>query len=499
MANGLTNDSAYNLSFHLDYRDSLNLGIRVPLDDRGSLTNKDRPFALGNHIIGWKEGSANMAVKKLWDIRSGNVDASDLADYNAGILDLRRLNKYIDNDMLYGFNGDARGRVPNDLMSYRGYPTYEITDIVYESIELNQDTVITQNTGNEKITSMNDNIFNQVVRDYGTTFPITVDNDYVIMSGYVDLKNSVPFDTIYIALKQKIAIQNTITQLYEDMWSGTYTDDVWVAKTECHNNGSNTRFYFRIEAELSNAVLDDGIDFGSKTIFVKVEEDVTVAPYGDDFWYGSPIIATTGVQLLGVSYVGGKWVGSGGVVPQDVNPPSVPQNLTIISNVSTDLRLGWDASTDDFGVREYEISVTKFGNETTYITTNTFLDLIVEGGAEYTFKVRAYDYAYNVSAYSTPLVYTTEALVLEIVYGTLFGQSTSALACADNSIRVARYVFDKLAFLNGTYTEQVYNNSDGSVVFDGNNDWYNFAKTIDTTVWKSVRLDGGFVVGFTPC
>lgn len=495
------NNTADNLSFHSDYRDSLQLGIRVPLDDRGLATLHDRPFALGNHIVGWKEGSVNLAVKKLMDVRGETAEAGDVADLNAGKLDIRRLNKYIDKDMLYGYQGDSRNKIPNDLMSFRGYPTYEIIGITYETIELNQDTVLTENTGNETITCTSDNIFNQVKRVNGTVFPITLGNDYVIISGYVDLKESVPFDSIHILIKQKISIQNVINLTFNDMWGGTYTSPTWAVKTECHNDGSNTRFWFRLEAECSDAVLDDGIDFSDKALIVKIEDDVFTSPYGDDFWYGNPIIATTGNQLVGVTYVGGKWVGSGNVFAVDVEAPTIPLNLSVSSNVETDLTLIWDASTDNIGIREYEVSVTKFGVETIYTTPNNSptIDLTVEGGAEYTFKVRAFDYAYNVSAWSTPLIYTTASLTLEIAYSSIFYDETSSGACGLDST-VARYVYSRLELLNGTYTGKVYNNIDGSVAFNGQNKWWRLAKTTATTVGYAIKIDtNGYVIGYVPC
>jgi len=492
------NNTAYNTSFHQDYRDALLLGLRCPIDDRGSLSLGDRPFALGNHIVGWKEGSINLALKSLLDFRGQTVDLSDLTDFNAGLLDIPRINRYVDLDMLYGYKGTARGLVPNDMMSYRGYPTYEISEIVYDRIELNQDTILTQNTGNENITCTNNNIYNQVKRDYGTVFPVTTNNDYVIVSGYVTLKKSVPFSSIHISLKQKMSIQDSITLDYDDMWSGTFEDSDWATKTECHSDGSGTRFWFRLEAELSDAVLDDGIDFSDKVIFLKIENDVTVSPYGDDYWYGSPIIATTGVQFIAVTWNGTKWIGSGTAYAADVTPPSIPLNLAVDSNVSTSLTLSWDASTDDFGVREYEVSVTKFGVEELFITTDTTIDLTVEGGAEYTFKVRAYDYAYNVSDWSTQLVYTTVALVLEVVYCSIFYGETSALGCAED-VTVPRYVFDKIAMLDGTYTGTVYNDSSGSVVVERVGKWWNFGKYAYPPTTKSIQITNGLVTGYVPC
>lgn len=100
-------------------------GSRVPVNDTGL---PGAPFALGSSLAEWKLGSANKAVYDTITIDKDFPETDDLLNAVDGAIDLAHLALYVIPDMLYGYIGDARNRVPNDQMSYRGYPTPVVAD-----------------------------------------------------------------------------------------------------------------------------------------------------------------------------------------------------------------------------------------------------------------------------------------------------------------------------------------------------------------------------------
>jgi len=93
----------------------------------------------------------------------------------------------------------------------------------------------------------------------------------------------------------------------------------------------------------------------------------------------------------------------------DTTSPAPPENLAATNITQTALTLTWDASTDDTGVTAYEVFVdsASFGIAIAPLTT-----LAVSGlnpGTTYNLAVTASDAAGNTSAYSIPLLVTTEA------------------------------------------------------------------------------------------
>ncbi|MBD3917193.1 cellulase family glycosylhydrolase [Paenibacillus sp. PR3] len=91
----------------------------------------------------------------------------------------------------------------------------------------------------------------------------------------------------------------------------------------------------------------------------------------------------------------------------DTKAPTAPANLASSAKTDTAVSLTWSASTDNVGVTGYEIynGTTKVGTSTTTSYTVTALT----ANTTYSFAVKAYDAAGNVSAASVSLSVTTNA------------------------------------------------------------------------------------------
>lgn len=90
----------------------------------------------------------------------------------------------------------------------------------------------------------------------------------------------------------------------------------------------------------------------------------------------------------------------------DVAAPSVPDNVRSTGKSSSSVSLAWNASTDNVGVTGYTVSygTTSFNTNATSATISGLAP-----STAYTFTVKAYDAAGNVSAASAPLSVTTDA------------------------------------------------------------------------------------------
>lgn len=105
-------------------------------------------------------------------------------------------------------------------------------------------------------------------------------------------------------------------------------------------------------------------------------------------------------------------VASNSVMPKtdpDFTPPSAPGNLRTTSVTASQISLTWDASTDDSGIRDYQVSVTpRQGNLVwTGPTSATLVGLAPS--TEFTFTVKAQDLGFNFSSASDAVSATTEA------------------------------------------------------------------------------------------
>ena len=92
----------------------------------------------------------------------------------------------------------------------------------------------------------------------------------------------------------------------------------------------------------------------------------------------------------------------------DTTAPSVPTNLSAAAVSSTQIDLGWTASTDNVGVSSYQV----FRNNVPIATTKTatYSDTGLSPSTQYTYTVAAADAAGNTSSQSAPVSVTTPAL-----------------------------------------------------------------------------------------
>ena len=95
-------------------------GTRVPINNTGT---DGAPFTLGSWDTKWADGSINKAIKSTIDIQNIPIDPLDVTALDFGKLDFLGGLKYLNIDMLYGFNGDIRNQYPANFTGFRGYPT----------------------------------------------------------------------------------------------------------------------------------------------------------------------------------------------------------------------------------------------------------------------------------------------------------------------------------------------------------------------------------------
>jgi chitodextrinase len=94
----------------------------------------------------------------------------------------------------------------------------------------------------------------------------------------------------------------------------------------------------------------------------------------------------------------------------DAEAPTAPQNL-VASNIShTSATISWDASTDNSGVKHYEIYVNGVLKGTSEIAAFTLTELLPT--TEYTVTVKAVDQNNNKSAFSNALVFSTSTAAM---------------------------------------------------------------------------------------
>ncbi len=96
----------------------------------------------------------------------------------------------------------------------------------------------------------------------------------------------------------------------------------------------------------------------------------------------------------------------------DTTAPSTPTNLTATAVSSSQINLAWTASTDNVGVKGYQVF--RNGVQTSGTpTTNSYSDTGLTASTAYTYTVKAVDAAGNVSAQSAPASATTLPAALD--------------------------------------------------------------------------------------
>ncbi|MCD2139537.1 fibronectin type III domain-containing protein [Rhodococcus pyridinivorans] len=133
---------------------------------------------------------------------------------------------------------------------------------------------------------------------------------------------------------------------------------------------------------------------------------------GDGGWPSGP--GGGGGAYISFGFAGNGGTGSAGagyistrISETRVTPPSVPSGLAASAVTATSATINWAASTDDFGVDQYEVLVNNVVRGYTESTSFPLTDLTPS--TTYTVKLRAVDDNGNWSAFSTVLNFTTTA------------------------------------------------------------------------------------------
>lgn len=92
---------------------------------------------------------------------------------------------------------------------------------------------------------------------------------------------------------------------------------------------------------------------------------------------------------------------------KDVQAPTAPAKLTASNITFTSIALSWAASSDDYGVKGYHVY--RDGKKIISTSKTSYTNSNLIPGKKYTYTVRAYDAAGNVSSESTPLPVSAQA------------------------------------------------------------------------------------------
>jgi hypothetical protein len=142
--------------------------------------------------------------------------------------------------------------------------------------------------------------------------------------------------------------------------------------------------------------------------------DEYLATVGDTLWVQRQNAAAplpgTAVTLNDTAPTSDRWnLAAVEVLPAvtDTQSPSAPTGLTAGTVTSSKVPLSWTASTDDQVVAGYRVF--RGGTQVDEVTTTSFTDTTVAASTTYTYTVKAFDGAGNVSEASAPLTVTTPA------------------------------------------------------------------------------------------
>ncbi|MFP5389443.1 MAG: Ig-like domain-containing protein, partial [Thermoleophilia bacterium] len=142
--------------------------------------------------------------------------------------------------------------------------------------------------------------------------------------------------------------------------------------------------------------------------------DEFLASGGDTFWVqrqSSPIpLAGSSVTLNDTAPTTDRWnMAAIEILPavSDTEPPTAPANLAAGTVSASQVPLSWSPSSDDQGVAGYRVF--RGANQIAEVTGTSFTDTTVAASTTYTYTVKAFDAAGNVSPASEPLEVTTTA------------------------------------------------------------------------------------------
>lgn len=140
--------------------------------------------------------------------------------------------------------------------------------------------------------------------------------------------------------------------------------------------------------------------------------------------------------------------------PIDAQPPTAPTDFTAIPVSSSQINLSWTASTDNVGVTGYEIYRNSVKIATS--TTTSYGDTGLAPSTTYTYFVKAYDGAGNISSSSNTVSVTTQPVP---IYGSITGRVYSSVGGVVSGVRVSvkiggsnkSYLTNSLGVFNITY------------------------------------------------
>jgi Concanavalin A-like lectin/glucanases superfamily len=139
----------------------------------------------------------------------------------------------------------------------------------------------------------------------------------------------------------------------------------------------------------------------------------------------------------------------------DTTPPSQPGTLTATTISGSEVDLSWGASTDNVGVTGYDVERCSGTSCTTFtqigtVTGTTYKDTTVSALTSYSYRVRAFDAAGNLSAYSNTATTSTGLLVTPRQYAITPAMTEQYTAAVPNGSPAASWSVDGIAGGNAT-------------------------------------------------
>jgi chitodextrinase len=147
--------------------------------------------------------------------------------------------------------------------------------------------------------------------------------------------------------------------------------------------------------------------------------------------------------------------------PPDTSPPTAPANLSAAASSATQIDLAWTASTDNVGVKDYQVERCTGAGCTNFAFAGTTTGASYSDGGRaadttYSYQVRATDAAGNLSDYSAVASATTPpppdsenptAPGLLVATPTVDGQIDLSWGAAGDNVGVAEYLVERCSGL----------------------------------------------------
>ena len=187
-------------------------------------------------------------------------------------------------------------------------------------------------------------------------------------------------------------------------------------------------------------------------------------------------------------------------IQADAQAPLAPMNLTVLGSTSTTVDLMWDSASDSIGVTGYKIF--RNGSEVGTSTTTDYTDAGLTSGTTYTYTVKAYDAAGNISESSNEISVTTisedkvntsynQSFFLK-ADGTLWTTGRNMYGQLGDSTRVNstswKQVLTDVSQISTGYGHTLALKRDGTVWAVGSNGSGQLGDgtTVNSTAWKQV-------------